>query len=385
MGYMRLGSTAPEVSAVTLTQDMHPTKLQLNPTTTISVVIINHNYARFLREAIDSTLEQTAHGIQVIVIDDGSTDASREIIAEYGNKIHSILKSEGGHVSAFNIGAAESQGEAILFLDADDKLYPNCIDEVQTVWRRGLSKVQFQLDTIDDQGVDQSMPFPYFPPDLDARRVLQQALRHGTYPWTVSSGVAFAGDFIREITPIDDTIVFKSPDGFANKLAPLWGEVMTLRRVLGAYRVHDSNLWAQSVDEFKVEPLLRNVRLDLATHEHFRKVAAEKGFSVPPLDRALIPPQWEPRLLSFRLARERHPIASDNRWSLLASALRSTLSAPNTSPAGRLMWIAWFLCIAFGPRRRIAQIFRIFRSQAGRPATSRLLMRLAKGTAGAGA
>jgi glycosyltransferase involved in cell wall biosynthesis len=89
----------------------------------VSIIINNYNYGRFVREAIDSGLNQTYSHKEVIVVDDGSTDDSREIIASYGNGITSVLKENGGQASAFNAGFAVSQGDIICFLDADDIFY----------------------------------------------------------------------------------------------------------------------------------------------------------------------------------------------------------------------------------------------------------------------
>ena len=86
----------------------------------VTVLITNYNYGRFLREAIDSALNQTYRNVEVVVVDDGSTDESREIIDGYGGRIVSVLKENGGQGSAFNAGIAASRGEIICLLDADD-------------------------------------------------------------------------------------------------------------------------------------------------------------------------------------------------------------------------------------------------------------------------
>ncbi len=62
----------------------------------VSIIINNYNYGRFLKEAIDSALNQTYSNTEVIVVDDGSTDNSHEIIAEYGKQIIPILKENRG-------------------------------------------------------------------------------------------------------------------------------------------------------------------------------------------------------------------------------------------------------------------------------------------------
>ena len=95
------------------------------PRPLVSILINNFNYGRFLREAVDSALRQTYTNTEVIVVDDGSTDDSRQIIAGYGSRIVPVLKQNGGQASAFNAGFAVSRGEIICFLDSDDFFAPN--------------------------------------------------------------------------------------------------------------------------------------------------------------------------------------------------------------------------------------------------------------------
>src|SRR5437016_4753593 len=95
-----------------------------SPRPLVSILINNYNYGRFLREAIDSALRQTYTNTEVIVVDDGSTDDSRQIIAGYGSRIVPVLKENGGQASAFNAGFAVSKGQWICFLDSDDFFAP---------------------------------------------------------------------------------------------------------------------------------------------------------------------------------------------------------------------------------------------------------------------
>ncbi|PZV14673.1 MAG: hypothetical protein DCF22_08465 [Leptolyngbya sp.] len=87
---------------------------------TVSIIINNYNYDRFLQEAIDSALNQTYPFVEVIVVDDGSTDSSREIISSYGSLIVPVLKSNGGQASSLNAGFEVSKGQIIFLLDSDD-------------------------------------------------------------------------------------------------------------------------------------------------------------------------------------------------------------------------------------------------------------------------
>ena len=88
----------------------------------ISVVIPNFNYRRFVAQAVESVFQQGGSGWEVIVVDDGSTDGSREVLSGFGEKIRLILQENRGPAAARNRGAAQARGEYLLFLDSDDLL-----------------------------------------------------------------------------------------------------------------------------------------------------------------------------------------------------------------------------------------------------------------------
>jgi glycosyltransferase involved in cell wall biosynthesis len=106
----------------------------------VSVLINNFNYGQFLPEAIDSVLSQTYPNIEIIVVDDGSTDESPRILQtygqRYGDRIIPILKTNGGQASAFNAGFAASRGDILCFLDADDLFCPDKVAQVVQVFQQ---------------------------------------------------------------------------------------------------------------------------------------------------------------------------------------------------------------------------------------------------------
>jgi len=102
----------------------------------VSILINNYNYGQFLGEAIDSALNQTYSNIEVIVVDDGSTDNSRDVIESYGDLIQPIMKANAGQASAFNVGFAASQGEIICFLDSDDIFLSEKIEKIEKIFAR---------------------------------------------------------------------------------------------------------------------------------------------------------------------------------------------------------------------------------------------------------
>lgn len=92
----------------------------------ISIIIPVYNVAPWLRECLDSVLSQTFEDLEIIIVDDGSTDSSPEIIAEYvakDRRITAIRKENGGLGAARNTALPMAKGEYIAFLDSDDKIH----------------------------------------------------------------------------------------------------------------------------------------------------------------------------------------------------------------------------------------------------------------------
>jgi glycosyltransferase involved in cell wall biosynthesis len=90
----------------------------------VSVVIPVRDGAAYLSEAIDSVFAQTHAPDEVVVVDDGSVDATPEVIARYGSRVTAIAQPRLGNASASNRGVEASSGEFIAFLDADDLWLP---------------------------------------------------------------------------------------------------------------------------------------------------------------------------------------------------------------------------------------------------------------------
>jgi glycosyltransferase involved in cell wall biosynthesis len=86
----------------------------------VSVIIPTYNRAGCLREAVDSVLSQELSGFELIVVDDGSTDATPQLLREYGGSLRVLRQENRGVSAARNAGIAASRGELIAFLDSDD-------------------------------------------------------------------------------------------------------------------------------------------------------------------------------------------------------------------------------------------------------------------------
>ncbi len=95
----------------------------------VSVVIPNYNYARFLSQAIDSALSQTYSNVEVIVVDDGSSDGSLDVLHSYQGRVRWFVQRNKSVAAARNLGIRESHGDLVAFLDADDVWEPNKLAE----------------------------------------------------------------------------------------------------------------------------------------------------------------------------------------------------------------------------------------------------------------
>jgi glycosyltransferase involved in cell wall biosynthesis len=93
----------------------------------VSVVVPSFNHREFLRDCIDSVLEQDYGRFEVIVVDDGSTDGSVELLRSYGDRITLLHQQRGRQARARNLGLREARGDLISFLDSDDRYLPGRI------------------------------------------------------------------------------------------------------------------------------------------------------------------------------------------------------------------------------------------------------------------
>jgi hypothetical protein len=314
----------------------------------ISIIINNYNYDRFLAQAIDSALAQTYANREVIVVDDCSTDSSREVIAQYSDRIIPVLHTTNGKQgAAFNSGFAHCQGDIILFLDADDYLYPEALERIVSAWDTGISKVHYRLDVVDEAGQKRGFSYPPATQPLDHDEVWRILLETGTYNGTPTSGNALSRVALSQVMPIATEYATTSDD-YLSVLIPLHGNVVAIESPLAAYRLHGSNQWAMTTlagDRFR-----RFIRHDLQRCALLQQRASQLGYTVPEdLYERSFGRVWS-RLASLRLEPEQHPVASDSPVLLAYQGVRALWLYSSYNWQKRCVFSLWFIWVGLAPR-----------------------------------
>jgi glycosyltransferase involved in cell wall biosynthesis len=313
----------------------------------VSIIINNYNYARFLDEAISSALNQTYPHVEVIVVDDGSTDDSRQLIANYEDHIVSVLKENRGMSSACNAGFAASRGEIVVFLDADDYLFPCAVERVVAVWEPGVVKVQYRLEEVDALGRPLGELYPPRHKSLDSGMVWPILLKKGHYVTPVTSGNAFCREVLDRVLPVPEAEFRNSADSYLVNVVPFYGRVGSIEEGLGAYRIHGSNDW--SLTALCGERFHHYVRIYLQIHALIIRKADELGYRVPPDLHLRDHPSLSTRIVSLRLDPQKHPILSDHSLRLVYWGLRSTWQYSEFNWKQRLLLSLWFVWVGLLP------------------------------------
>jgi hypothetical protein len=222
---------------------------------TISCVINNFNYENHVGQAIASALAQTSPFDQVIVVDDGSTDGSLEVIGRYCEDVTVVAIENSGQTGACLQGLARVTSDYVYFLDADDFLAPNMVETIRGTLGGWPVKIQFQLTTVDIAGRSLNTSFPTFSGSYGTPEMLEDNRIIGFYRSPPTSGNVVRADVLASIDPaaIDPRGAI---DGTLNLILPYFGSALSLNQPLAFRRVHDHSLgqWSRpSVDVLEKE------------------------------------------------------------------------------------------------------------------------------------
>lgn len=295
-----------------------------------SIIINNYNYADYLGQAIDSALNQTYDSVEVVVVDDGSSDKSVDLIRSYGDRVVAVIKENGGQGSAMNVGFAASHGELIFFLDADDWLEPNAVERVIEAYEPGVAHFYFQMTQRGEGGKSLGIFELQFKQWDEGASVYRTLLDRGAANFPPTSANAFSRKCLNAILPMPDGEFRIRADVYLLYRAAFQGEVRAVREALSNYRIHGSNnwfvensggtkrpIWKRSLRKdrkvFQRGMLRAKQKLDLLETE--RSALSEK-WGVPAL-RRLYALRWR-QLISFKALGDMHPFTEDTLDQLIS-------------------------------------------------------------------
>lgn len=333
----------------------------------VSVVVVSYNYERFLRVAIESALAQTYERVEVVVVDDGSTDGSRGVIAQYADRTRVVLKANEGETSAENAGFAASLGKIVIFLDSDDMLCDTAVAEVVGAWRANAAKAQFDLAVIDADGNSRGYTTPGLGLDLSPEDIKRRVLLYGQYLTPPTSGNAYAREFLARVMPLDIRMFPFGPDAPLNAIAPLYGDVISINKPLGCYRIHGRNMWVTTgFDSDRLLDRIAHGAKQAAFLQCHAAMVGVKLFTRSPPDCSFF--QLQLRLAGTKILPNHALIAPDRPLKLFWFACRyARLEERNAFRTG--LKLAWFFLTAISPprfARRIidfrhnSNLFRLF-------------------------
>ena len=214
----------------------------------VTIIINNYNYGDFLSRAIDSCLQQSYPHIEVIVVDDGSTDQSPDIIQSYGPKIRPIFQSNGGQASTLNTGFEKSQGDIIACLDADDYFLPSKIAEVVAIYEthpeigwcfNAIRMIDSHTETTIGYSIESQSKWCDF----------RKGLRNGALPFYIpaASGLTFRRETLEQVLPMPEKIGMY--DRYISWYSLLLSPGFFLDKPLTVRLVHDRNFTQVSTKE----------------------------------------------------------------------------------------------------------------------------------------
>ena len=213
----------------------------MNPT--VTVLIDTYNHERFIEDAIVSVLEQDfpPSYMEILVVDDGSTDRTPEIARKFSSRVRLIRKANGGQASAFNVGISEAKGEIIAFLDGDDWWVRNKLTRVvdalhadPTVGIVGHGIVMAYKDS-SEESLTLRDGFRFRANTLEGAKCfrLRRAFL-GTSRMTIRSAL------LAEIGAVPEGIGIEA-DEYLFTLAAVMATAQILPETLTYYRLHDAN------------------------------------------------------------------------------------------------------------------------------------------------
>ena len=216
----------------------------------VSIVINNYNYGRYVGQAIESALAQTHASVEVIVVDDGSTDQSQEIIKSFGTRIKALQQANGGQTSAMNLGLSASSADWVCLLDADDIFLPTKVSRILQLAAENptAGMIAHDLQYCGESGQPIDYAKPYIPAEklVDDRSLVA---RRGSLSVSLpaTSGLCIRRDVLGKLLPMPSEMRVGT-DNYMKWIILSLVPVLLSPELLTKQRIHSRNLMTTVVE-----------------------------------------------------------------------------------------------------------------------------------------
>lgn len=313
----------------------------------VSVLIDTYNHERFIAQAIQSVLDQDfpADAMEIIVVDDGSTDRTPEIVRQFEPRVRLIRKANGGQASAFNAGIPETRGEFVAFLDGDDWWAKMKLRTVVDAFMEhaDIAAVGHGFLEVNEDGqqVEVFVPAETCRLGLSTTEAARVADLGRTYLGT--SRLAIRRSALDRIGPAPAR-PFYGADTPLYTLALGLGGAVIINQALAYYRRHSANLFLtdlDNTDKMRSKCEMLDVQLE---------------FLPPKLRQLGVAPDVIAALLEsdrIELERLRLQLEGGSRWKTLQAEIRGFKASYRKASPGYFLFrcLVALIILAFPPRR----------------------------------
>jgi glycosyltransferase involved in cell wall biosynthesis len=211
----------------------------------VTVLIDTYNHEPFISDAISSVLRQDfpKSEMEILVVDDGSTDDTSEIVRKFASRVRLLRKTNNGQASAFNLGISEARGEVVAFLDGDDWWAPGKVNAVVEAFssNANVGLVGHAVTEVHRDGRQRTEA----PREVTRFRIssIQEAMTFRMQRGFLgTSRMAYRRGVLSLIGPVPEVLKFEA-DEYLFTLGGLFAEVMILQESYTFYRIHGANLF----------------------------------------------------------------------------------------------------------------------------------------------
>jgi glycosyltransferase involved in cell wall biosynthesis len=286
----------------------------------VSVIIPVYNGSRYIVQAVESALRQTFTNLEIIIVDDGSTDRTQQVLQPYLDRIRYIYQENQGVAAARNIACQLAQGEFLAFLDADDYFLPSKLEKQLACFDQdpALDMVQTGWLMVDETGKDIFEMKPWQQaPKLDLESFI-------IFKCVRPSAMMLRRKWWEKLGGFNDNFPLAEDLDFALRLALKGCKAVWLEEILTCYRQHNSNIMSSGL------PLMKNT-----------EILMKEFFNRPDLPESIRQLKNQEQYLSFKWLAWR--MYRDGHLTEMAQCLEKSLQYTPFSPTKTVLnWVETF-------------------------------------------